>query len=100
MTASARPASAYVQLGRPMLLPMLSPTAKTKRFLEKIQLVLTFASFCAVVDATFVDALPHDPTGYQAGGTTQTEAREDRLFNDLARTERKRREDVVRNALE
>ena len=42
---------------------MLAPTAKTKRFLEKIQLVLTFASFCAVVDATFVDALPQDPAG-------------------------------------
>ena len=46
---------------------MLAPTAKTKRFLEKIQVVLTFASFCAVVDATFVDALPHDATGYHAG---------------------------------
>ena len=78
---------------------MLAPTGKTKRFLEKIQLVLTFASFCAVVDATFVDALPHDVTGYHAGNAPQ-EAHGDRLFNDLARTERKRREEVIRDALE
>jgi len=79
---------------------MLAPTAKTKRFLEKIQMVLSFASFCAVVDATFVDALPHDATGYHAGGAPPAETRGDRLFNDLARTERKRREEVIRNALE
>jgi hypothetical protein len=78
---------------------MLSPTAKTKRYLEKIQLVLTFASFCAVVDATFVDALPHEATGYHAAGVPQAEGRGDRLFNDLARTERKRREEVIRDAL-
>ena len=78
---------------------MLAPTAKTKRFLEKIQLVLTFASFCAVVDATVADALPHDATGYHAGNAPQ-EARGDRLFNDLARTERKRREEVIKDALE
>jgi len=79
---------------------MLSPTAQTKRFLEKIQLVLTFASFCAVVDATFVDALPQNPTGYHAAGAPQGEAHGDRLFNDLARTERKRREEAVKDALE
>jgi hypothetical protein len=79
---------------------MLSPTAKTKRFLEKIQLVLTFASFCAVVDATFVDALPRDAMGYHAGHAPQAEAHGDRLYNDLARTERKRREQVIRDALE
>ena len=79
---------------------MLAPTAQTKRFLEKIQIVLTFASFCAVVDATFVDALPHDATGYHAGNAPQAEAHGDRLFNDLARTERKRREEVIRHALE
>ena len=78
---------------------MLSPTTKTKRFLEKIQLVLSFASVCAVVDATFVDALPHDPMGYYTGGP-QREARGDRLFNDLARSERKRREAEVRDALQ
>jgi hypothetical protein len=79
---------------------MLAPTAKTKRFLEKIQIVLTFASFCAVVDATFVDALPHDAAGYHAGNAPQAEVHGDRLFNDLARTERKRREEVIRHALE
>ena len=79
---------------------MLAPTAKTTRFLERIQILLTFASFCTVVDATFVDALPHDATGYHAGGAPQAEARGDRLFNDLARTERKRREDVIRDALQ
>ncbi len=79
---------------------MLAPTAKTKRFLERIQILVTFASFCTVVDATFVDALPHDPTGYRAGNAPQDEAHGDRLFNDLARTERKRREEVIRHALE
>jgi len=79
---------------------MLAPTAKTKRFLERIQILLTFASFCTVVDTTFIDALPHDPTGYSPAGPPQAEARGDRLFGDLARTERKRREDQVRDALE
>jgi len=78
---------------------MLAPTAKTKRFLEKIQVLLTFASFCAVVDATFVDALPHDPTGYYPAGAPG-EASGEKLFGDLARTERKRREAVIRDALE
>ena len=79
---------------------MLAPTAKTKRFLERIQILLTFASFCTVVDTTFIDALPHDPTGYHPAAPRQAEARGDRLFGDLARTERKRREDQVRDALE
>lgn len=79
---------------------MLAPTAKTKSLLEKIQVLLTFASFCAVVDATFVAALPHDPTGYYPAGAPQREARGDRLFSDLARTERKRREAEVREALQ
>ena len=79
---------------------MLAPTVKTKRFLEKIQLVLTFASFCAVVDATFADAVPRDPMGYYRAGTPQTEATEGRLYNDLARTKRKRREQALKDALE
>jgi hypothetical protein len=79
---------------------MFSPTAKTKRSLEMIQLVLSFASVCAVVDATFIDALPHDPTGYYAGGSQQGDAHEDRLMGDLARAERKRREAEVREALQ
>jgi len=79
---------------------MLAPTAKTKRFLERIQILLTFASFCTVIDTTFIDALPHDPTGYYPAAPPQAEARGDRLLGDLARTERKRREDQVRDALE
>jgi hypothetical protein len=79
---------------------MLSTTTKTKRFLEKIQLVLSFASVCAVVDANIIDALPHDPTGYYAGSSQQGDTRGDRLFGDLARAERKRREAEVRDALE
>jgi hypothetical protein len=79
---------------------MVAPPAKTKRLLERIQILLTFASFCAVVDATFIDALPHDSTGYYPAGPSQDEARGDRLFGDLARTERKRREAEIRDALE
>lgn len=77
---------------------MLAPAAKTKRFLEMIQLVLSFASVCAVVDSTFIDVLPRNPTGYYTR-TPQGEARGDRLFGDLARAERKRREADVREAL-
>jgi len=79
---------------------MLAPAAKTKRFLEMIQIVLSFASVCAMVDSTFIDVLPHDPIGYYAGGSPQRELGADRLFGDLARTERKRREAVIRDALE
>jgi hypothetical protein len=79
---------------------MLAPAAKTKRFLEMIQIVLSFASVCAMVDSTFIDVLPHDPMGYYAGGSREREVGADRLFGDLARTERKRREAVIRDALE
>ena len=79
---------------------MLTPTSKTKRLLETIQIVLTFASVCTVVDASFVQARPHGGTGYDAGGPRQTETRGDRLLSDLARTERKRREGAFREALE
>ena len=78
---------------------MLAPPAKTKRFLEMIQIVLSFASVCAVVDSTFIDVLPRNPTGYYTRGAPQDEARGDRLFGDLARAERKRREAEVREAL-
>jgi hypothetical protein len=79
---------------------MLSPTAKTKRYLETIQVVLSFASVCAVVDASFVRETARDPAGYHAGGSPQGEARADRLLSDLARTERKRREAALREALD
>ena len=77
---------------------MLAPAAKSKRFLEMIQLVLSFASVCAVVDSTIIDVLPRDPTGYYTRGAPQ-EARGDRLFGDLARAERKRREAEINEAL-
>jgi hypothetical protein len=79
---------------------MLSPTPKTKRFLEKVQIVLTFASVCTVADASFVEAQPHDPAGYDAGGPSNGEARTDDLIGELARTERKRREAALKEALE
>ncbi len=79
---------------------MLSPTAKTKRTFETIQVLLTFISFSAVVDATFLQARPHEAAGYAPGRTQSGEARADRLFGDLARTERKRREAAVKEALE
>lgn len=80
---------------------MLSPRPKTKRFLEKIQIVLTFASVCTVADASFAEARPHDPAGYYAGGPRQGQARgPDDLIRELARTERKRREDALKEALE
>ncbi|HSC17088.1 MAG TPA: hypothetical protein VLI71_18300 [Gammaproteobacteria bacterium] len=79
---------------------MLSPRPKTKRFLEKIQIVLTFASVCTVADASFAAARPHDPAGYYAAGPRQGQARADGLIRELARTERKRREDALKEALE
>jgi hypothetical protein len=79
---------------------MLSPRPKTKRFLEKIQIVLTFASVCTVADASFVQAQPRDAAGYYAGGSRQGEARPDDLIGELARTERKRREAALKEALE
>jgi hypothetical protein len=79
---------------------MLSPRPKTKRFLEKIQIVLTFASVCTVADASFVQAQPRDAAGYYAGGPRQGEARPNDLIGELARTERKRREAALKEALE
>ena len=78
---------------------MLSPSPKKKRLLEKIQIVLTFASVCTVADATFVQAR-HEPAGYYAGSPQQAQARADNLIRELARTERKRREDALKEALE
>ena len=71
---------------------MLSPTAKTKRFLDLIQLVLTFASVCAVVDASFIHSRPYERAGYHASGPLQNQARGNRAIGDLARVDRKRRE--------
>ena len=78
---------------------MLSPRPKTKRWLEAIQVVLSFASVCAVVDASFVQGRAHAAAGYHGSGSPHGEARTNRLLSDLARTERKRREAVLRDAL-
>ena len=79
---------------------MLSPRPKTKRFLESIQIALSFASVCAVVDASFVQGRGHEAAGYHGSGSPHREARTDRLISDLARTERKRREAALRDALD
>ena len=70
---------------------MLAPKPKTKRFLESIQLLLTFASTCAVVETTRISTPLHDVPGYYAS-VPQPLARDDRRLGDLARTDRKRRE--------
>lgn len=80
---------------------MLAPRPKTKRFLETVQILLTFASVCAVIDASFLPPRPQGGAGDYAGsGMPQGRARGDRLFGDLARTERKRREAELKEALE
>ena len=79
---------------------MLSPGPKTKRLLETIQVVLSFASVCAAVDASFIQGRLHEAAGYSARGSPQREARGDRLVSDLARTERRRREAALREALD
>jgi len=71
---------------------MLAPTAKNRRFLEITQFVLTFASTCAVVEASRIHAPLHDPPGYHASVPQQREASLDRSIGDLARVERRRRE--------
>ena len=44
---------------------MLTAKPKTKRFLESIQFVLTFASACALIETTRIPAsLLQDPPGY------------------------------------
>jgi hypothetical protein len=79
---------------------MLTAKPKTKRFLETIQFVLTFASACAVVDTTRVHALPDSQPRYYAGTSQQSETRGDRRLSDLARSERKRRESELKDALQ
>jgi hypothetical protein len=79
---------------------MLSPGPKAKRYLESIQIALSFASVCAVVDASFVQGRGHEAAGYHVSGSPNGEARTDRLMSDLARTERQRREAMLRDALD
>ncbi len=80
---------------------MLTAKPKTKRFLESIQVLLTFASTCAVIQTTRIPASPlQDPPGYSASMPQPGDARGDRSLGDLARTERKRREAELQKALE
>ena len=69
---------------------MLAATRHRKRFLELTQLMLAFIGTCTVVDTT----VPHTPLGRPGFAATQPlpTATHDRRFNDLARTDRKRRE--------
>ncbi len=71
---------------------MLAPTAKTKRFLETIQVVLTFAGVCAVVDASRLDAPRDARAGYHASVPQERDESSSRRIGDLARVDRKRRE--------
>jgi hypothetical protein len=71
---------------------MLAAKPKTKRFLESIQLLLTFASVCAVVEATCSNAPLNPRAGYHASVPQPSGARGDRRLADLVRVERKRRE--------
>ena len=71
---------------------MLAPRPKSQRLLETIQIVLTFVSVCAVVDATRSLSPPTRPAGYYSALPQQSEHSVDRRLGDLARVERKRRE--------
>jgi hypothetical protein len=64
---------------------MLTAKPKTKRLLETIQFVLTFASACAVIDTTRIHALPDSQPGYSASAPLRSETRDDRRLGDLAR---------------
>ncbi len=73
---------------------MLSTFGKAG-FLKGVQLLLSFASVCAVVEASRVESPPNESPGYYA--TQVPFGREppgDRRIGDLARLERKRREAV------
>jgi hypothetical protein len=67
-----------------------------KRFLETIQLLLLLASTAAVVDATRALAAPAEPVGYHGIESGRGEPSRDRRFGDLARLERRSREERQR----
>ena len=71
---------------------MLFAKPNTKRFLEATQLVLTFVSVCAVVDASRIYSPPDGRPGYYASIPRPHTTSNDRRLADLARVERKRRE--------
>jgi hypothetical protein len=65
-----------------------------KRFLDTVQLLLVLASTTAVVDATL--AVPTEPAGYHSTEGGRGEPPTDRRFGDLARLDRRSREDRQR----
>ena len=67
-----------------------------KRFLETIQLLLVLASTTAVIDATRALAIPAEPVGYHSTGGGRGEPSRDRRFGDLARLDRRSREERQR----
>lgn len=71
---------------------MLSRTSKTRRFFDLTQLALSFASVCAVADASCPQSPSRWHSGYYAGLPTENGSFEDRRIGDLARVDRKRRE--------
>ena len=70
---------------------MRASTARKKRFLEIGQVVLAFASVCAVAAYTRGLAAENGP-GRHFTAPHEEHRAVDRRFNDLARVERKRRE--------
>lgn len=70
---------------------MLAATRNGRRFLEVTQILLGFVSTCTVVDASRIQAAPHDRPGYSAALPLESDS-SDRRLGDLARAERKRRE--------
>jgi hypothetical protein len=71
---------------------MLAATAKSKHCLELIQLALSLASVCAVVEASgFIPHRAH-AAGYHSSVPAPRDTGADRRLGDLARTERQRRE--------
>lgn len=71
---------------------MLAATAKSKRVLDIVQLLLSFASVCAVVDASRLTPQRPHADGYRASVPGPRNDDVDRRFTDLARVERQRRE--------
>lgn len=71
---------------------MLATTAKTKRFLDVVQLVLSLASVCAVIDGSRLDPPQQHAAGYRASAPGPRGTHQDRRLSDLARVERQRRE--------
>jgi hypothetical protein len=82
---------------------MLASTVKRRRLLEATQLVLSFVSLCAVVEASHIESASRERAGYYATAPHEAERHGDRRLADLGRSERKRRESELlasRRALE